>query len=188
MKSLMSCLILLGLGAVVSAASLWTVNSAPLYQDTRARAVGDLLTVIIVQQSSATTSATHATAKGTNVSSDAGTGWFSGFTGLGVKADRSTAGSGSAASSTQLTDRLTVQVVEVMPNGNLRVQGTRSIQLEKDEMTLTFSGIVRQEDIAPDNSITSIQVADQQVDATGNGPIAEKQRPGLLSRLLAFLW
>lgn len=172
----------------VLADSLWTASSTPLYTDTRARAVGDLLTVIIVQQSSANTTSSHNTAKGTNVSSEAGSGWLGSFPGFGVKADRTTTGTGTAATSTQLTDRLTVQVKEVLPNGNLRVEGSRNLQLEKDEMILVFSGIVRQEDIAPDNSISSIQVAELNLDVKGTGPIAEKQRPGLLSRLLSLLW
>jgi flagellar L-ring protein FlgH len=78
--------------------------------------------------------------------------------------------------------------VEVLPNGILRIEGVRNVQLEKDVMTLVFSGTVRQEDIAPDNCVYSVQIADQRLEATGVGPIAEKQRPGLLTRLLSWLW
>ena len=172
----------------VMATSLWNDSAKNRYKDAKARAVGDLLTVIIVQQSSSATEAKHVTDKSLNVNGSGGSGWFSGFTGLGVKTDRSTNGNGAASSSTSLADQLTVRVTEVLPNGNLKIEGTRNIRLEKDEMTLIFSGLVRQDDIAPDNSVISTAVADQRLEAKGTGPIAEKQRPGILSRLLSLLW
>lgn len=170
------------------AASLWNDNARSRIADTRARAVGDLLTVIVEQSSVSATTAKHSTDKGINVNGGAGSGWLKGFTGLGVKTDRTTSGTGTAAASTSFIDRITVRVVEVMPNGCLRVEGTRAIRLERDEMTLIFRGIVRQEDITPDNTVSSIVVADQRLESKGNGPIAEKQRPGLISKLLSLLW
>lgn len=168
--------------------SLWCDRTGNQFSDNKARAVGDLLTVVIVQESSATTQAQHATAKSQDANAGAGSGLLKKFPGFGVKADRTTTGSGTSAASTRLTDSITVRVTEVLCNGNLRIEGTRHVKLEKDEMTLVFSGIVRQEDIAPDNSVTSAQIADQCLASKGCGPIAEKQHPGLLSRILSVLW
>ncbi len=168
--------------------SLWGAGSSALYLDTTAHAVGDLLTVIVLQDSSTATQARHQTNKSLGVKADAGTGFLSGFKGMAVKSERGTNGSGVSQSSTRLLDRLTVTVTEVLPNGNLRVEGSRSLTLEKDTLTLTFSGVVRVEDICPDNTVSSINIAEQCLVATGNGPIAEKQRPGWFSRLLALLF
>jgi len=172
----------------VFADSLWTDAAQDRLADTKARSVGDLLTVIIVEESSASTLAQHTTGKAQDASAGAGTGLFSKFPGFAVKSNRTTNGSGSATASTRLDDRITVRVTEVLPNGILCVEGVRNIKLEKDEMQLVFSGTVRQEDITPDNCVESTQIADQRLESKGNGPIAEKQRPGLLSRLLAFIW
>lgn len=182
---LLSCILLL-LPAVAD--SLWTATARDRLADARARAVGDLLTVYIVEESSALTQAQHTTGKGQDVSAGAGSGWFGRFPGFAVKSNRTTNGSGSAAASTRLDDRITVRVTEVLPNGVLRIEGVRHIKLENDEMELVFRGSVRQEDISPDNCVLSTQIADQRLESKGNGPIAEKQRPGLLSRLLAFIW
>ena len=182
---LLSCILLL-LPAVAD--SLWTAAAKDRLADTKARTVGDLLTVIIVEESRASTLAAHTTGKGQDVSAGAGGGWFSKFPGFAVKSNRTTNGTGSATASTRLDDRITVRVAEVLPNGILRIEGVRHIKLEKDEMQLVFSGSVRQEDISPDNCVESTQIADQRLESKGNGPIAEKQRPGLLSRLLAFIW
>ncbi|OPZ82347.1 MAG: Flagellar L-ring protein precursor [bacterium ADurb.Bin429] len=168
--------------------SLWGAGSTSLYFDTTAHAVGDLLTVIVVQDSSTATQARHETNKSLGVKADAGTGFLSGFKGMAVKSERGTNGSGVSSSSTRLLDRLTVTVTELLPSGNLRVVGSRSITLEKDTFTLTFSGVVRVEDICPDNTVSSINIAEQCLVAKGNGPIAEKQRPGWFSRLLALLF
>jgi flagellar L-ring protein precursor FlgH len=168
--------------------SLWSGHSRSLILDTTARAVGDLLTVIVEQQSVASTTAKHETSKSMGVNAGKGTGWLDGFRGMGAKADRTTNGSGASTASTRLLDHLTVTVVAVLPNGNLRIAGSRTVTLEKDTVILSFSGVVRPEDITLDNTLSSISVADQCLVASGVGPIAEKQRPGWFSRLLAVLF
>ncbi|HEY3417800.1 MAG TPA: flagellar basal body L-ring protein FlgH [Armatimonadota bacterium] len=174
------------LGAL--ATSLWTGNQSSLYADTKARGIGDLLTVIITESASTQTQASHQTKKDMDAKVSPGTGWLAAIKGLGANASRSTTGSGASTNSTVLTDQLTVTVKALLPNGNLHVEGTRSYKLEKDEQTLLFTGTVRPVDIAPDNTIVSYLVADQNVVSCGKGPISEKQRPGILSRILAFLW
>ncbi len=72
--------------------------------------------------------------------------------------------------------------------GNLRIEATRSLKLNRDELTLTLTGLVRPDDITPDNTVASTHIADVQIAWTGRGPIPEKQRPGLLSALLSLLW
>lgn len=180
--------VLLACVLAASAASLWSEQSRSLFTDTKAHGVGDLLTIVISQSSTATTTAKHNTTKSTDANAAAGTGLFSGFTGLSMKATRNSDGGGSSQSSTSFVDQLEVKVIAVLPNGNLRVEGSRVIKLEKDEMLLTFSGVVRTQDVAQDNTVSSVLVAEQRLVTRGNGPIAEKQRPGLVYRLLSFLW
>jgi flagellar L-ring protein precursor FlgH len=168
--------------------SLWRPGTPSLFTDVRARKVGDLITVYVVQQSASSTTAKHATNKGVDVNAPVGTGWFSGFTGFGVKGSASSSGGGSNTASTTVTDRLTVSVAEILPNGNLKLTGERTIQLEKDTMQLKLTGIVRPEDISPDNTISSTLVAEQRIEMLGIGPIAQKAHPGLISRILSWIW
>jgi flagellar L-ring protein precursor FlgH len=185
---LLTGLLIFQLAAAAGATSLWTDDSQSMCRDTRARAVGDLLTVVITQQSIASTSAKHATSKGIDVSAEAGSGWFSRFSGLGTNGSRTTNGSGSSVADTRFLDRMTVTITEVLPNGILRIQGSRCMKMEQDELLLNFSGTIRPEDIQPDNTVSSTAVADLFIEAKGNGPIAEKQRTGIIGTLLSILW
>jgi flagellar L-ring protein precursor FlgH len=79
-------------------------------------------------------------------------------------------------------------VTEVTPEGRLRVEAVRDVKLNREELTLTVSGLVRPDDIASDNTVLSTQIADCRIAWTGRGPIPDKQRPGLISALLSLLW
>ena len=169
--------------------SLWPVElRGSLYADQRARAVGDLLTVIIVQSSVASHEAESETNKSASASASQGTGLLSLFPDLGFGAKRSTSGSGSTVSKTQFADRMTARVTEVLPNGALKIEGVRSTVINAEKMELKLTGIVRPQDVSPDNTVLSSNLADEQLQWSGKGPIAEKQRPGLISRLLHFLF
>ncbi len=167
--------------------SLWAQGSKSLLV-TKTPKVGDLLVIDIIQSSNTSTTAKHATQKDLQVQADAGSGILRGFTGMGTKASRSTNGTGNSAASTVITDHLTVSVVQITPNGNLIIEGNRSIKLEADTLLLKFRGEVRPDDVTTSNTIPSTLIANIQLDTKGLGPIAEKQRPGLVSKLLSFLW
>ena len=120
---------------------------------------------------------------------DPTTGMLLGFKGLGINANRSTSGSGSSDTNTVIMDTATVTVTQVLPNGNLEVQGKRQIKLKQDLEALTFTGDIRPADISPEtNSVSSTLIANLHLESKGDGPIAEKQRNGWLSRFLSWFW
>jgi flagellar L-ring protein precursor FlgH len=169
--------------------SLWPAErQGSLYADQRAHAVGDLLTVIIVQSSVASHEAQSDTKKNASASASHGTGLLSFFPDFGLGAERSTSGSGSTVSKTQFADRMTARVTEVLANRALKIEGVRSTVINAEKMELRLTGVVRPQDVSPDNTVLSSNLADEQIEWTGKGPIAEKQRPGLISRLLHFLF
>lgn len=180
--------LILVLAATAQADSLWTNTSSSLFADRRARAVGDLLTVAVVESVSTTHVAEHQTKKEAEAETAAGTGLLSFFPDLSLSAARSTEGSGASTAATRITDRLTVKVTAIDPQGNLCIAGDRTLELSADRLELHFSGKVRPEDIDADNLVLSTSVADLQVTWSAKGPIAEKQKPGLLMRLLHWLW
>ena len=83
---------------------------------------------------------------------------------------------------------LSVLVKESLPNGTLRIEGSRIIGINRETQKVTFSGIVRPEDIAADNSIPSNLIADVAVHYDGKGILGDTQRPGILTRMFRFLF
>ena len=172
----------------VSATSLFKSSSASMFADQKAREVGDLVTVLIVERSQATQSAGVNTSSGTDTT----------FGASGVLADLlpmlgfSTGGSFSASGSTNVsgnvTGQLTTRVVEVMSNGTMRIEGRQGIVVNDEEQEIVISGWVRSRDIQPDNTIRSPLVADAQINFTGTGPISEEQKQGLITRILRWIF
>ena len=146
------------------------------------------MTILIVERSATSHQAAHETEKNMEASGGPGGGVLNWFPELSMSADRSTSGRGSTSQTTRLVDRISGQVTAVTPEGSLRVEAERSVKLNRDELTLKVSGLVRPDDIGPRNEVLSTQIADCQMKWSGSGPIPEKQRPGLISALLSLLW
>ena len=170
------------------AASLWSPNARSLIADRRASAPGDILTVLVVERSSTSHRAGHETEKKMDAAGGPGTGILGFFPDLGVSTSRSTSGAGATTQSTSLVDRVSGRVVALTPEGDLEIHAERRLKLNNDELTLTISGIVRPDDVGPDNTVLSTQIAECHMEWSGLVPIPEKQRPGLLSALLSLLW
>jgi len=175
-------------GVAHAAGSIWGPGSGSLIADRRAARPGDILTILIVERSATSHQAAHETEKKLAASGGPGGGVLGLFPELSTKADRTTSGAGAATQSTSLMDRISATVTGVTAQGNLQIQAVRRVKLNKDELALTISGLVRPDDIAPANTVLSTQIADCRMEWSGRGPIPEKQRPGLLSALLSLLW
>jgi len=107
---------------------------------------------------------------------------------LGVDAGDNFRGGGSTTRGGSLNARMTAQVVDVLPNGVLRIEGRQTIIVNGEEQVIVVSGLVRPQDIKPDNTVLSTFVADATITYQGTGPIGDKQQPGLLTRLLNWLF
>jgi flagellar L-ring protein precursor FlgH len=170
------------------AASLWASHSRGLISDRRAAAPGDIITILVVERSTASHKASHETEKKIAASGGPGTGILGFFPDLGVSSSRSTSGGGASTQSTSLIDTISGRVAAVTPEGTLQIEASRRVKINKDELTLTVTGLVRPDDISPQNTILSTQIAECRMEWSGRGPIPEKQRPGIIARLLSFLW
>lgn len=172
------------------------------FQDLRAHKVGDLVTVNIVETSKASKKADTKTERTSSIDAgiDSLLGYESKMKSWGVpKAFDNTAmfkasmgnkfdGSGSTSRDESMTASITARVVEVLPNGNLFIEGTRKIRVNNETQNITLSGIIRPSDISPDNTVLSSYIADARIDYTGSGPVSDKQRPGWLARIVDFVW
>lgn len=170
------------------ARSLWTDSSRSLISDRRAAQVGDIVTIVVSERSSASHRADHETEKQVSARGGPGGGWLGLFPDFSAEAERATSGSGAAAQSTSLLDRISAVVIARTPQGHLELQGSRVVRLNQDELVLTVSGTARAEDITAANTVLSTQLANCHIEWRGRGPVAEKQRTGLLWRLLALIF
>lgn len=174
-----------------AAMSLWSDPGAAgmsMYSDRKAHAVGDTLTIIISENSSANRAGAATNAKTTSTTMNAGVGIFDVFTNASAGNSDKFAANGSIVNTNSVNARITAQVLEVKPNGNLIISGTQSIKQNGEEQKITISGIVRTEDITTDNTVKSSAIGDAVIKVEGKGPIARKQRQGIISQVFNFLF
>lgn len=160
-----------------------------LYSDRRARDVGDLLTITLLENTTAQTSANTATNKESNLS--IGTPSILGapvtlggkdILSATAKGARDFTGKGNSAQSNRLQGNVTVTVVQRLPNGNLVVQGQKNLRLNQGDELVQVQGIVRPGDISADNTVPSSRVAEARIVYGGRGPVAQSNAMGWLSR------
>ncbi|MFA6686867.1 MAG: flagellar basal body L-ring protein FlgH [Desulfuromonas sp.] len=178
-----------------TAGSLWTTGRGSLFVDNRASTVGDIVTVIIREQASASKEATTSTGRSTSASADITSlfGLESNIANLNSNIDPANLisagytndfkGRGTTTREEDLTATITTQVIEVLPNGNMRISGSKSVMVNHEKQLINLSGIIRQQDITPKNEIDSRYILDANIMYSGKGVIDDKQRPGWFIRL-----
>jgi len=100
----------------------------------------------------------------------------------------SSSGSGTTSRTESMTAYITVRVMEVMPNGNLFIQGARDVRVNNETQHIILSGTIRPADISPDNTIISSYIGDASIEYTGSGALSDKQRPGWMTRFVDLVW
>lgn len=185
--------VLLGSAGVARGESLWSgsgggLGAPSLFADTKARQVGDLVTIIISERAQASQSASTEAGQSSDVRLRPG-GILDGFLPLFEFGESdSDQASGRIRRAGSLQARVTTRVVELLPNGVLRVEGRQTILVNGERQEIVITGLVRSRDISADNTVLSTYVADASISFVGEGPLGDKQRPGLLSRLLNWLF
>jgi flagellar L-ring protein precursor FlgH len=178
--------------------------------DTKARQVGDIVTVKISESSKATNSADTKTGRESSLEAGIDTlfgteDWYRDkvlknipsnlpkpdpFGNPSVKGSISSDfdGSGSTSRSGDLSAFITCRVTEVLPNGNLYIVGSREVLVNHETQMIILSGVIRPRDINDDNVILSTFVSDAKIAYSGSGIIDDRQRPGWLANLLNSVW
>jgi flagellar L-ring protein precursor FlgH len=182
----------------VSQGSLWPADDHVFfYGDKKALRVGDIITVRIVEDAQENNTA------GTDLSrTSSANASFSTFFGkqkflklfklgddlLNTSSDNEHKGAGTTTRSGQLTATMTAVVRDVLPNGNLVVQGTRELLVNHEQQFITLSGIVRPQDVLRDNVVLSSQLADANITIGGLGVVDDKQRSGWGTWIFDLVW
>ena len=164
----------------------------PLFEDRRARNVGDTITINLVERNTAQKSANANATRNGNMS--AGIGPISrlplkGLNGLELEADSESdfAGKGAAAANNVFNGTITVTVIEVYPNGNLLVSGEKMVAINQGNEFIRFSGVINPNNVTAANTVQSTQVADARIEYRGSGFIDESNTMGWLQRFFVAL-
>ncbi len=166
-----------------------------LFEDNKARRVGDVLSIIFNEATQANKAADLSQEKQNSMSFTAPSLYgmaVSTMTGSDlqttVASDNKFTGTGKADQSNSLTGNISVTVIELLPNGDLKVRGEKRVTLNQGDEYVRLSGIVRPIDIDPSNTVSSDKVADATIMYTGNGSMADASKMGWLSRILNSAW
>lgn len=159
-----------------------------LYTDTRAHKVGDLISVVLNERTSASKNAGTNMSKENNIGIGAinvggrpiTAGGYDTSVGLSNSSDFS--GSADANQSNSLTGNISVSVVKVLANGNLVVRGEKWLMLNNGNEFIRVTGIVRSEDVTSDNTVSSQRIANARIQYGGTGDFANTQERGFLSK------
>ena len=187
---LILCLIFCGLVSAEESPSQGWAGS--LYSDVKAYKVGDVISVIISESNSATKNTKTATkkqnksdAKG-NATRGVLQGLFPGISGS-MDVTNQYGGQGSTIRNGSLSSRITVKVIDVLPDKNLVIEGSKTLELNEDIEVINISGLVRPQDISSQNTVFSYQVANAKITYKGKGAVSDAQRPGLLMRIINWI-
>ncbi len=182
--------------------SLWVSNAASLFNDQTAHSIGDIVTVIISEQASASKQAMTNTGRNSDMSAAIPT--FFGFEAskyfseqrnpitpsnlLKAQFTNKFSGNGSTSRTENLTASLTTQVIDTYPNGQLKIRGGKEVMVNNEVQIIYLTGIIRPQDITVNNTINSSQILNARISYTGKGAISDKQKPGWAMRILDNIW
>ncbi|MFT5161705.1 MAG: flagellar L-ring protein precursor FlgH [Alteromonadaceae bacterium] len=166
-----------------------------LYSDSKARRVGDIITITLQENTQATKKAKNEYgSEATNTVNP-----ITGFGGLPIKhgnraiqfgldASNDFKGDSKADQSNSLSGSVSVNVLRVYPNGNLMIRGEKWIRLNTGREYIRLTGVIRQQDIGADNTIVSTKVANAKIEYSGTGSFHRGQQPGWFSKFFTSAW
>ncbi len=156
-----------------------------LASDRRAKNAGDLITVVIYEQSSAVNSAQNGSRKNNSVSGSISGGSLSESGGISFGGNYT--GRGETRRSGRMVAQLSVTVQDVLPNGDFIISGIQKLNINGEATDIAIRGRIREADLTSDNRILSSRIADAQIDYKGKGFVSRSAKPGLITRIFNFL-
>jgi flagellar L-ring protein FlgH len=188
-------LLLLLTAAPCKSQSLWQDGAArSLVADKRARQVGDILSILIQESNTANRQNNTATKKNAGIDASLQTFLYaptaSGLLTKGGKlpalktsAGQNFEGGGQISNSEKITARIAVRVIDVLPNGNLIIEGTRKVSFSGETQDAVLRGVVRNEDVTANNTIFSYNIAEATIKYVSSGTISDNQRKGWFTKV-----
>ena len=183
---------LLALALPARAGSLWAggPGDRSMFADRKASHAGDILTIVVSESVAASNSQSKKSNRDSSIS-DAVSSFLYPTTGLhngvlpsiSLKGSAVTSGGGDVSNNQSLSARAAVLVSDVLPNGNMVIEGVRIVTFSGETQYVVLHGLVRPDDIASDNTIQSSNVADARVEFLSEGSLTDAQKRGWLTKL-----
>lgn len=185
-----ACIVLAALlasaGTAVAAEQLYEGGSWPaLASDDKASGPGDIVIVLIQESAQASSRLQNNSSKDTEFGGSFAAGGID--EGANLSLGGSYSGRGEVVRSEQFVASMSAQIVEILPNGDLLIEGTQLMLINGEETTIGVRGRIRPQDISPENAISSFRIADAQINYDGKGFVSRSAKPGLINRILSFL-
>lgn len=185
------CALSIAVAAVaLRAESLWGGRDHSMFSDRKAAHTGDILTVIVSESAAATNSQSKSSKRESALEDAVNQFIFSAALkhkgeapSLGLSGKASDSGGGEVSNNQSLTSRAAVLVTDVMPNGNLVIQGVRVVTFSGETQYVVLHGLVRPDDISASNTVLSSNIADARVEFVAEGNLSDAQKRGWLSRV-----
>lgn len=190
--------LLLALPAAPGAASsLWSVartGERGMFADRKAGLTGDILTIVVSENAAATNSQNKSTNRASSVEDSVGQFLFSPavskfgtrrgeLPNTSLSGSGTNSGGGEVSNNQSLSSRAAVLVTDVLPNGNLVIEGVRVVTFSGETQYVVLHGIVRRDDISPANTILSSNIADARVEFVSQGQLTDAQKRGWITKL-----
>jgi len=182
------------LAAGAHADSLWPAagqgSQASMFADRKANATGDILTIVVSESVAAQNSQSTKSSRDSSIADAVQSFLYPGLgthkgalpnLSLGGKAAYD--GGGDISNTQSLSARAAVLVTDVLPNGNLVIEGVRVVTFSGETQYVVLHGLVRRDDIAPDNSVQSTNIADARVEFYADGALTDAQKRGWLAKV-----
>ena len=164
-----------------------------LYRDGRAREIGDIIMVQVVETSKGSNKANTTSEREASIKAG-----ITSFFGLGDYISRNSSvdagitndfeGTGTTDRNSDVTATISARVVDKTMDGNLLIRGYQEVRVNNETQFIILSGLVRPSDITADNTITSSRIADSRIEYSGKGVVADRQRPGWLTKTVDAVW
>lgn len=172
-----------------------------LYGDSRAKRVGDIVLVRIVETSKANKEANTKTERESTVTggvsslfgletwlADKNSRFSPSLTELQAKLTNDFEGKGKTDRKSNVTATISARVIDITTDGNLNIRGYQEVKVNNETQHIILSGIIRPQDVAQDNSVLSTHLADARIEYSGQGVLGDKQQPGWMARALDSVW
>lgn len=185
--------LLLGAGLAASATAqhgklVDLENGNSLVTNYKARSVGDVVTIIIVEKTTADASSSVGANTKSEISGGPALGFLQPLGTWGLDTENKYTGDGSTTRSGNLKAEISARITEVLPSGQYRLMGSRAVEINGDRQLIEVTGICRGRDIAADNTILSTFIADASIAYSGTGMIQDAAEPGVITKIVNWLF
>jgi flagellar L-ring protein precursor FlgH len=163
-------------------------SGSSLVTNLKAYRIGDLVTILITEKAAASADASTKADNKSEHSGGPGLGFLDFIRPWGLDVENKYEGDGDTERNGSLRAEITARITEVLHNGDFRVAGTRMININGEKQLIEITGICRARDISPDNTIMSTFISDAQIAYNGSGLVTDSAQPGVVTRILNWLF